>query len=264
MKRFLIILACCQFFLFQSCKEDDSAKPNPYAAKILSQLNPSDTFLFEVPLKNNQLDTAVLNYMRWQKKWLNLPSLQKGFDSLQIRIWYGCALGGDRLVALIHDGKSWKAELSNLIRHGGDQEGSSGYPDSLTKENELKDPKSGWVQFIDSLFDLKILTLPNEYDIPSFEKIQPMDGCGIAIEISTKNAYRLYVYNNPDLYIGEFKDYWQVKNIVEIMKLLSTEFNISEWPEGKLKTPEEINQKSKEGKIRVAEINLDSGTSKNK
>src|SRR5688500_17996987 len=74
-----------------SCKGDDSAKQNEHAANILSQLNLSDTFLFDFPLYyNNQLDGVVLVNLRRQEKWLNLPSLRKGFDSIEIRIWYGC------------------------------------------------------------------------------------------------------------------------------------------------------------------------------
>src|SRR6185436_11143212 len=105
MKRYLIILLGIQVFLFQSCKNDDSATPNPHAAKILSQLNPTDTFLFDFPLEKGNIDSIVLGYLRWQEKSLKLPSLQSGFDSVEIRIWYGCALSGDRLVRLINDRK---------------------------------------------------------------------------------------------------------------------------------------------------------------
>ena len=246
MKIYSLITVIIFLFLLPSCKEDDSARANEYAAKILSQLNSSDTFLFDFPFEDGKLDTAALGYLRWQEKCLNLPTLQKGFDSIQIRIWYGCALGGDRLVSLIHNGKNWKAELSNLTRHGGGEEGSAGYIDSLTRDIEYKNPKSGWIQLIDSLFDLKILTLPNDYDIPDFRLVQPMDGCGVGFEISTKNAYRFYTYANP-----QFDNYWQVKNVLQIIKLLSTEFNLSEWPEGPTKDLEEENRKDKRDSVVV-------------
>ena len=239
-----------------SCKENDSAKPNLYAAEILSQLNVADTFLFDFMQKDGTLDTSSLEYLRWQEKWLDLPSLHKGFDSIQIRIWYGCFLTGDRLVALIHNGQRWKSEISELIFHGGGEQGPSRYPDSVTRVTHFKNPESGWISFIDSLFTLKILTLPNDYDIPGFIPNYPMDGCGIAFEISTRNAYRCYSYANPDLY-----DHWQVKNVLRIINLLSSEFNITEWPERSPTKEDEEKRKSKSDSIiTIRELTLPEDT----
>lgn len=257
MRRYLTLLISISVFVIHSCKEDDSAKPNVYAAKLVSQLNVTDTFLFNFPLENGQFDTIAMSYLRWQEGSLKLPSLQKGFDSLQIRIWYGCDMSGDRLVRLIHDGKNWKAELSELIKEGGGNEGEAKLTDiSFSRTIQTRSPESGWIKFIDSLFKLKILTLPNEYDIPNFDLQLPTDGCGVGIEIATKNAYRCYAYRNPDIY-----DYWQTKNVVQILKLLSAEFNITQWPE---RPPEKRNDKvlknRKDSVIKIRELTLPEDT----
>ena len=252
MRMYLIILIGIQILFLQGCKHDNSATENQYAAQILSQVNPSDTFLFDFPSAKDQLVTIYFSYLPLHEKWLNLQSLHKGYDSIEIRVWYGCEFGcGRRLVRLFHNREKWQAEISTLTLHGGGDEGAANYIDSMSREIEFKSPKSGWVRFINSLFDLKILVLPNDYDIPNFKQVRPTDGDWIQIEISAKNIYRFYGYTNPDFY-----DYWQVQNVLQILKLLSTEFNISEWPDAKMKVPESPNKE--EGKIIIHELNLDS------
>jgi hypothetical protein len=227
MKWWLIILMCIQVVLLQSCKSDDSSTPNPYAAKILSQLNPTDTFLFDLPPADNYFDSLYLSILPLHERWLNLQSLQKGSDSIEIRIWYRCwASCGPRLVRLFHNRQKWQAEISNLTTYKGSEEEPADYIDSMSRDIQYKNPKSGWVSFIDSLFSLKILTLPDDEEIPNFEPTGSTDGNWVELEISTKNAYRYYSYANHDFPIHE---YWQTKNEAQILKLISKEFNIPEW-----------------------------------
>lgn len=263
MKVYPLIIVLIFSCLLLSCKnDDDSAKPNEYAAKILAKLNPTDTFLFDLPSTNNFIDSVYLAHLPLQEKWLNLQSLQKGFDSIEIRVWYGCYIGcGHRLVRLVHNRKKWQAEISNLIHYGGGKEGSGPWMDSMSRNIEYKTPKSGWLRFIDSLFDLKILTLSNDYEIPNFKQNEATDGSWINIEISTKRTYRFYEYEDPQ---WVSYDAWQVKNMLRIIKLLSTEFNISEWPEIKLRDPEKEIKKNTTEKITIRELKLVDDTVKKK
>jgi hypothetical protein len=231
MKWCLIISISIQVVLLQSCKKDDSSTPNPYAAKILSQLNPTDTFLFDLPPADNYFDSLCLLFLPLDEKWLNLQSLQKGSDSIEIRIWYRCwASCGPRLVRFFHNRQKWQAEISDITTYRGNEEESAEYIDSMSRDIQFKNPKSGWISFIDSLFSLKILTLPCDYEIPNFESAGSTDGNWADVEISTKNVYRYYSYVDPDFPI---LNYWQTKNIAQILKLISKEFNITEWPESR-------------------------------
>ena len=260
MKWFFILLICFSVIFFQSCSGDDSTTPNTYAAKILSQLNTHDTFLVDLPPTNDYVDSIFLAYQSFNEKWLNLRSLRKGYDSIEIRLWYGCYIGcGDRLIRLTHNSEKWQAEISNITRYGGGDPGPFKYFDSLSREIEYKSPKSGWVSFINNLFALHILTLPDDNNIPNFERSSATDGEWVQIEISTRDTYRFYGYDNPGCCSQEKEDkYWQVKNVLKIIRLLSTEFNISEWPEVKSRKPLMKDLNDRKEIIQIPELNLDS------
>lgn len=80
-------------------------------------------------------------------------------------------------------------------------------------------PKSGWDKFINELLSLKIMTLPNMDDIPGLQD-NWTDGVTYNIEIATKKRYRFYSYHLPDKFEDNF---WQAKNMTEILSLISTE-----------------------------------------
>jgi hypothetical protein len=214
------------FFLLSliilSCKtKDDSSVPNEYAAKFIKELNPTDTFLFDFSVnKKGVFDTLDWYYLKEFEKHLELPSLEKGFDSIQIRIDFDCVRNTrESLVILTNDGKGWMAELSNVHYHYSENM----KVDSITREVINAIPKSGWINFINELFDLKILTIEDNYKIPGFEYSVPNDGCGIGIEVATKNVYRFYSYDNPSLYDEK---HWQAANVIAIQNLLYEEFDI--------------------------------------
>jgi hypothetical protein len=124
-------------------------------------------------------------------------------------------------IELILDKNGWKAELSDLfVQHSL----PSGNHDSLTRKTEVRQPSSGWNTFVTNLFELKILSLPDFKVIQSSSDKQRviMDGCGIIVEIGTKRAYRVYSYETPDAYV----EYWQVKNVIAIIRLIEDEFQI--------------------------------------
>ncbi len=219
MKAFFIFLLS---LILLSCKtKDDSAVPNEYAAKLVRLLNPTDTFLYDFPVnKEGKFDSLNQQLLNEFEGYLDLKPLENGFDSIQIRIDFDCVKNTrESLIILTNDRKKWIAELSNIHYHYSE----NGKVDSISREFINTIPKSGWVKFINKLFDLKILTIEDNHKIPDFEYYMPADGCGIWIEIATKNVYRCYGYDNPSFYDTK---YWQTANVIAIQNLLYEEFNI--------------------------------------
>jgi hypothetical protein len=88
---------------------------------------------------------------------------------------------------------------------------------------ETLNPKNGWDSFLNKLFALQITTLPNKDNIPGLEDGWT-DGISYNVELATKKQYRFYGYHLPDKF--QYK-YWQAKNMVDILKLVETEFGIT-------------------------------------
>lgn len=88
------------------------------------------------------------------------------------------------------------------------------------KTREDINPKNGWNGFMNQLFALQIMTLPDMDNIPGLVD-NWTDGISYHIEIATKNQYRFYSYHLP----GKFQDeFWQAKKMVDILRLIESEF----------------------------------------
>lgn len=234
------------------CNQDaERYKDGIQNAELVRVLNTSDAFLLDV------------NYNKREKAWLKhvvkecgLDSLNNGFDSIQIRIWYGCALDGlFNLVILKLASGTWNAQVRELKPYYSDQYYSKEDKywktklDSVSQKITHLVPKSGWSYLITELFNRKILSLPDQDDVEGFVEESATDGCGVSVEIGTKKVYRYYGYSNPDLHA---KKNWQPKNILDILRLLNSEFRINNnWPSDKSSRIEdlitaEVNPKEKE------------------
>jgi hypothetical protein len=211
--RFILLVTVSLSLAFCN-DETDSMEQDSYAAKFIFRLNPSDTFQFFLPEK----DSSLLELKREHDSLLKLPSLENGFDSLQLRIAFGCFLGVDFLVILSNSNQKWSGELSKLQYHTDSLDNRS-----ITRKSIRGNPKSGWKNLIRKLFELKILTLPDDDDIPALIKEHPSDGCGVAVEIATNKVYKVYNYENPNIYT---KTNWQAENIMKIIRLLANEFDL--------------------------------------
>lgn len=172
--------------------------------------------------------------MRLYRNAIKLGSLEKGFDSIQIRIEYGGPLAGNRLMIFTNKNGEWKAEIVKITvidnpNFKGDdiERANADYFTAylLTKESQLKIPKSGWKKFILKLFELNILALPDENTIVNVRPGLFNDGLDVSVEIGTRNVYRFYKYNNPD-YL--FKDFQEAKDISQILKLVDEEFGLKQ------------------------------------
>lgn len=206
---FLIVAA-----ISLSCKQADTV------SKQISEFNKRDSFYHDYPRSRFPGDFEL-------KKWendiehLGLENLSDGFDSVQIRLDYGGPMMGNRIVILKNQNSIWSAEVLEVTF-----EYNKGFEDSLNvdywkqfhaeKKSEKKTPKSGWKNFLKKLFSYNILTLPHQYDINGFKESDAMDGGGASVEIATKNAYRIYLYSDPDKHL-QFKEVVDLSNILRLV-----------------------------------------------
>lgn len=223
MKKIYIFFLSAISFDYVSCKQDNRA------AEYVKNLNTDDTFLFDViKRKTPKEDSDFFEYKRAQEKFLNLKSINNGYDSIQIRIHYGCFMGVSEYIVLRNNGTNWTAEAGEIREYYNDSSWLK--LDSVIWLKKQVIPKSGWGKFISRLFGLQILSLPDNNKIPGFHYYAPSDGCYSSFEIATKKAYRYYDYDNPNMYDTI---YWQAKNVLSILRLINHEFGMEDkvWPE---------------------------------
>ena len=167
-----------------------------------------NSFYKEIP---HYKSGEIISYYSTIKKYENmfkLDTIENGFDSLQIRVWYHYPKfrTPKNVFILKKQNNTWTTMLYSLDK------------DSLIIIN----PKSNLNMVIHSILKNKIMTLPNMDDIKGLEDGY-VDGESYTIEISDKNHYRLYHYHVPEVFEVKFKD---VKRLVNILKIIKAEFNI--------------------------------------
>ncbi len=151
---------------------------------------------------------------------LNLDSLELGFDSMQIRIWFSFAKHDSSQIFIIKNrNNKWSAESIILKYLWDDTLLQTSLSDTITK---VSYHNVNWTRFLNELFQLKITSLPDMDKINGYKDIGGIDGSGCCVEIATKSSYRFYGYWFP----GRFKDqYWQADNMIKIIELLEREFS---------------------------------------
>ena len=177
----------------------------------------TDTVKKDIPLdqKGNPM-----GFYKWKdiiEKKGDFQTIENGFDSLEIRIWYGHAFSDKLQLLVISKWKlGWNGELVELNcvydkKH-----------DSILSISRLSKkvlPKTGWKDFILKINKLKVQSLPNYSTINNYSVCS--DGDGVTIEVATVNKYRIYNYpcfeSNAQI--------WQAGNISKIMNLIENEFN---------------------------------------
>lgn len=150
---------------------------------------------------------------------LGLLSLKNGSTDFQIRIWQDFIGTSGRVVILIHKNRAWSAEAYNYrYLHKADRFSS----DSIAGQKiQLRTPKLGWRNFINSLLDYQILTLPDFSSIKSM--YAAADEPSVKVEFSNKNLYRCYELLNPYSRQNESSD---CKQMTKILDLVNEEFDL--------------------------------------
>jgi len=203
-------LLCVSLLYFSATGQDNSVRLREHLTK------PPTLFKKNIPSSKTGTRDIFYERKKQAEKQLKLRSIESGFDSLQIRIWYDYALlNNKRLIKIEKNDKTWKAELYDFTVY-------SSYKNTETIATyKVKPiiPKSGWHDFITKMVEFKIMSLPNMNDIPGIHDDWD-DGVTFNIEIATKDQYRFYSYHSPD----NFKDkFWQAKEMTNILNLISTE-----------------------------------------
>lgn len=186
--------------------------PNP----ILAPKANSDTFKKEIPVFDGIPD-LFYTLKKQKEKQLQLDSLESGYDSLQIRIWYNYALIKDQeLIVIRRTNDQWSAAHYNMVV---DWDYINDKDSIETFKVTAVTPKSGWNKFMRGLDDLFITTLPDMNNIPGLIDSYT-DGVGYNVEIATKKQYRFYNYHLPEEFADKF---WEAKKMTQIIKLIATE-----------------------------------------
>lgn len=183
--------------------------------------NDSTGFTREIPTFSGGKPDLFYRLSQQKAKQLKLDSLENGYDSLQIRIWYDYSLVTYRSLLIIKQTNSvWSAKGYTMSVDWNWEK----LTEKVTKKQEKTlNPKHGWDNFVKQLFALQITTLPNMKDIPGL-KDGWTDGVTYNVEVATNKQYRFYGYHLPD----KFQDkYWQAKNMVDILELIEVEFEIT-------------------------------------
>jgi hypothetical protein len=178
----------------------------------------SDTVIKEIPLDRKGRPSMLYESIKLIAFKMNLDTLENGFDSLQIRLWYGYAkTDSGQLVVLKRLNHKWTAELFLLVYHLSEKGNAF---KSITQNSTLREPKSGWRSFIKNLLALGIMTLPDMRKISNYPDIA--DGNSISVEVANINKYRFFKYLEP---IIAQKESLEAKRMEQVVDLVEYEFD---------------------------------------
>ncbi len=158
----------------------------------------------DIPTYNNGSKGHFYESIRESSEVLGLEDLQKGVDSLEIRIWFFYSKR-DQTFGKLH-----------IYRYKDKWIGKASY--GLSTLVDIS-PKSGWTKFTSKLFKENILSLQNQYSIEGFNKMI-RDGNTYCIEIAGRSTYRFYSYHSPEL----TKEYKDARHMNRTLKLIKKEF----------------------------------------
>ncbi|MGH2564074.1 MAG: hypothetical protein ACRDE5_06160 [Ginsengibacter sp.] len=210
-----ILLPTAIFCAMSFINSHDSSKRWVPAANNFEN-NMIDTVIRDIPLNKYGEPSFFYKNKPEIEDQLGLVSLEDGYDSLQIRLWFSYAfIDSSQLVTVRNNKNKWSIELVTFLTNYTN--------DKVVIENKRvipKYPKSGWQDFTNKLFQLQILTLPDESKIPKYSMFTDADR--IVVEIATTKEYRIYQYQGPMI---AHDDIWQIKNMGAILKLIENEFS---------------------------------------
>lgn len=177
-----------------------------------------DTVIKDIPLRDGKPEIYYRN-KPIVENLLGLSSLETGFDSLQIRLWYSYGRNDSaQLIIIKNTNRKWYGELYSLV-YRSTEDGSR--LASIPNSRRSIEPISGWKYFIDKLLQLQIYSLPDEGKIKNYpDWTEPST---IIVEMATLKKYRIYMYNEP---ASAQKKIWQAKNMEMILELIDHEFSI--------------------------------------
>lgn len=202
--RFLWFLFCV-FVFFQACQGQIKNKDQ------IKDLNAIEG------IRKSREDTDFVKHKQEVESKLGLSSIEDGFDGLQIRIWKGFANPDSlKLIIFSKSDDGWSARFYTLVLHYNNSFDSI---KDVTRNIKIKEPRSGWNIFIDSLLKLKILELPDYSEVPSYTL--SMDSEAIRVEVAADKKYRFYSYLDIE---SQNEVISEATNMRKILELIEEEF----------------------------------------
>ncbi len=178
-------------------------------------------FRKEIPTQKNGEPDLAYRLAQQKARELKLDKLEKGFDSLQIRIWYNYASMRFRKLLIITKAKAdWSAAIYSMTV---DSNPSKQTETIVASNLSTEIPVVGWNVFIEKISALQIKTLPNMKDIPGLTDTLT-DGITYSVEIATNKLYRFYSYHAPDQFQDKFPE---AKNMVDILEMMDDELGVA-------------------------------------
>ena len=156
---------------------------------------------------------------RWIQKaasQISLDPLQKGFDSLQLRVWCNYSFYSEEKVFIFKKvGDAYSAELIQYVVESSDT--FSRRKVIETKPKNLK-PVNSFRYFLQRLTQLNIDTLPHADKIPEYG--WGLEGNTYSIEWATKKDYRFLTYINPEFNTKLVP----AQKVISLLNLIEAEF----------------------------------------
>jgi len=160
-------------------------------------------------------DTLLVQRLSEQSFALNIPQINEGVDSFELRIWHGITIATPKqLIILKHKDSSWHLSLTDYwINH----EWENGRPQKVVLDSSFTrslEPSSSISKLVNSIIQFRLDTFPSQNEIPSFRD-RVADGMFYEIEIATPHYYKALSYNNPRRYTDFFN-----RRIAELLTTL--------------------------------------------
>jgi len=209
------ILSCPLLLFFFSCHDRINQELN------INNQN-ADTISKDIPReRNGQMVGYYFDKLRVEKK-AGLYPLEKGFDSLQIRIWYGYAHSDTcQIFKMSKTNGRWDGEIMQLIIKRDIKKQDSIL--SVLKSTCSVSPRSGWDKFSTGIMDVGILSLPDMNQISGYLDVTESN-TSVIVEIATQKYYRIYSYADP-----QFKtSIKEAKHLENILELIRDEFSFKQ------------------------------------
>ena len=205
--QFLVVtILFCIFFVINSCTHREKSV-------ILKESDKQEVTKIIPP---NKYGGNYFPYKLVQKtiKSTKLNLLDKGYDSIFIRLWYVYRFNFQVIDLKKSNGK-WSAEIHYI------ELGNVNDKLEVIKTNSINiTPKSDWNIFIGKLFSLNILTLPDDSELPDYGF--GTDGAFVTVEIATRSKYRIYSYSEPIMHLK----IPEAANMENIMILIEQELGV--------------------------------------
>lgn len=204
---FFLFISTCILVINNSCTQP---KEPVFSEKVDKQ-----EMTKTIP-KNKYGDYYPYKMVQANTKRIGLNFLDKGYDSIFIRLWYVYRFSL-QVVDLKKSEAVWKAEFHNMQL---DLINDTIQPVNIKSNPAF--PKSGWENFTGKLFALNVLNLPDDLEIKDYHLNGAMDASFVTVEIATKSKYRIYSYTEPYVHL----EFPEAKSMENIIKLIDEELGV--------------------------------------